>query len=254
MSITTNARIRLLLLPVFAIALAPAAFAATVVIPAAQEFVAGNEANAFPFGKTAASNEPYRYQQVYNASGFGEQAEPITIDEIRFRPDGNNQFLTGITVDSIEVRLSTTSTAADGLDNVDFDNNIGPDATLVYSGSLLWPIPSAGSPRPFELPITLTAPFVYDPSAGNLLLEVYNLSETFPLEYLLDTQNTPGDAISRVVEVVIPSSGEHEIPPVGTGSRGLITQFVYTAPEPASIGAGVAALFALATLRRSRIA
>lgn len=248
------ARIRLLLLPVLAIALAPGAFAATVVIPNAQTNVEGNEANAFPFGRTAASNEPYRYQQVYNASGFGEQAEPITIEALNFRPDHNNAVTNTITVQSIEVRLSTTQVAANGLDNVNFANNIGPDATLVYSGSLVWPIPSAGSPRPFELPLVFTTPFVYDPSAGNLLLEVYNLSEQFAFEYTLDTQNWPDDEISRIVEVVIPSSGEHEIPPVGSGSRGLVTQFVYTAPELGSIGAGITALFALATLRRSRIA
>lgn len=253
MSRTTSARIQLLLLPVLAIALAPAAFAATVVIPAAKEFVDGNEANAFPFGKTAVSNNPYRYQQVYNASGFGEQVDPITIDEIRFRPDGTNQVVTSITIQSIEVRLSTTQVAADQLDNADFDNNIGPDATLVYSGNLIWPAPEAGDPRPFNLPITLSTPFEYDPSAGNLLLEVYNLSEIFPLEYVLDTQNSV-DETSRVVEVTIPGSGEHQIPPVGTGSRGLITQFVYTAPEPGAIGAGITALFALATLRRSRSA
>jgi hypothetical protein len=251
------ARVRLLLLPVLAMALAPGAFAATVVIPNAQATVEGNEANAFPFGRTAASNEPYRYQQVYNAVGFGEQAGPILIEALNFRPDKNNSVNNPITVQSIEVRLSTTQVAADGLDNVVFDNNIGPDATLVYAGSLNWPTPSSGSPHPFELPLVFTTPFVYDPSAGNLLLEVYNLSETFAFEYVLDTHNTlPGapDEISRIVEVVIPATGEHEIPPVGSGSRGLVTQFVYTAPELGSIGAGVAALFALATLRRSRSA
>jgi hypothetical protein len=248
------ARIRLFLLPVMAIALAPGAFAETVVIPNAQATVEGNEANAFPFGRTAASNEPYRYQQVYNAVGFGEQTEPIMIEALNFRPDQNNGVNTPIVVQSIEVRLSTTQVAADGLDNAVFDNNIGPDATLVYSGSLNWPTPSSGSPHPFELPLLFTTPFVYDPSAGNLLLEVYNLSETFAFEYVLDTQNTVGDEISRVVEVVIPGTGAHEIPPVGTGSRGLVTQFVYTAPELGSIGAGLTALFALATLRRSRSA
>jgi hypothetical protein len=241
-------------LPLLAITVAPAAFAATLVIPPAQESVEGNEADVFPFGRSAASNEPYRYQQVYNASGFGEQPEAITIDELRFRPDAGNQVDTTITVQSIEVRLSTTQVAADGLDNANFDNNIGPDAVLVYSGSLLWPIPSTGTvPRPFELPITLTTPFVYDPSAGNLLLEVYNLSDSFPFEYSLDRENAV-DETSRVVEVVIPGTGDHVIPPVGTGSRGLVTQFVYNTPEPASVATGAMALLALASLRRSRSA
>ena len=242
---------RFVLLSLLAIVVAPTAFADMVVIPNAQTSVEGNEANAFPFGRTAASNEPYRYQQVFNASGFGEQAVPITIDEIRFRTDSNNTVATTITVQSIEVRFSTTQVAADGLDNVLFDNNIGPDATLVYSGGLVWPIPVLSAPpHPFEQTIPLTTSFVYDPSAGNLLLEVYNLSADFPFEYTMDTQNSV-DETSRVVEVVIPGTGEHQISPVGTGSRGLVTQFVYTVPEPSSAWAGVVAAFGLLALRRA---
>ena len=243
------ARIRLVLLPALALALAPGAFAETVVIPNAQATVEGNESDVFPFGRSAASNEPYRYQQVYNAVGFGEQSDVITIEALYFRPDQNNAVNNTITVQSIEVRLSTTQVAADGLDNADFDNNIGPDATLVYSGSLNWPIPSSGSPHPFELPLEFTTPFVYDPSAGNLLLEVYNLSEVFPFEYSLDRQNSV-DETSRVVEVVIPSTGEHVIPPVGVGSRGLVTQFVYTVPEASGSAASLVAILAIAVWKR----
>ncbi len=247
---------RFILLSLLAVVAAPAALADTVVIPNAQTSVEGNETDVFPFGRSVVSNEPFRYQQVYNASGFGEQAAPITIDELRFRPDSNNFFATTITVQSIEVRLSTTLAAADGLDNVDFDNNIGSGEALVFSGQLIWPIPTVTqAPRPFELVLpVLPRGFVYDPSAGNLLLEIFNLSDEFPFEYGFDRQNLVGDETSRVVEVVNPSTGVHSIAPVGIGSRGLVTQFVYNTPEPGTLGTGVAALFALAALGRSRIA
>ncbi len=253
---TPTLPIRFVLLSLMAIAIAPGAIAETVVIPNAQTSVEGNEANVLPFGRTVTSNEPYRYQQVYNASGFGEQSAPITIDEIRFRTDSNNTVATTITVGSLEVRLSTTQAAADGLDNVTFDNNIGPDATLVYAGGLLWPIPLLSAPpHPFEQTIVLTTPFEYDPSAGNLLLEIYNLSEVFPFEYTLDLQNTLSDEVSRAVENVVPSTGAHVIAtPQQNQSRGLVTQFVYNTPEAGTLGAGVVALCALVSLRRSRIA
>lgn len=255
-------RSHILVLPLLAITLAPAAFAATVVIPNAQESAEGNESNAFPFTRTPTSNEPYRYQQVYDASGFGAQEAPITIDEIRFRPDSNNFEVASILVQSIEVRLSTTQKSAncsspppDCLDNVIFDNNIGADAALVYSGPLTLPVPTnTVAPRPFEVAIPLTTQFVYDPSAGNLLVEIYNLSEIIESDYILDTHNLVGDEISRVVEVVVPGTSDHLIPPVGTGSRGLVTQFVYNTPESGTLGAGIAALFALVALRRSRAA
>ena len=233
--------------------MAPAAFADTLVIPAAQESVEGNEANAFPFGKTAVSNNPYRYQQVYNASGFsglGEPGDVVTISELRFRTDSTNQVPTTVNVNDIEVHLSTTAVAADGLDNEIFDNNIGPDDTIVFSGTRIFPVPTVTTaPRPFEVTIPIT-PFTYDPSEGNLLLEVYNFSEFFPLGYTLDLQNTVGDETSRVVEVIVPGTGNHVIPPVGIGSRGLVTQFVYTVPEAGALGTGMTALFALTALRR----
>lgn len=252
---TLQLRSHIFVLPLLAIVMAPAAFAATVVIPNAQETAEGNESNAFPFTRTATSNEPYRYQQVYNASGFGVQEAPITIDEIRFRPDSNNFEIAAVPVESIEVRLSTTTSAADGLDNVTFDNNIGAGATLVYSGPFTLPIPTVTTaPRPFEVVIPLSPQFVYDPSAGNLLVEIYNLSETIAFDYLLDQHNLVGDETSRVVEVVNPSTNEHLIPPIGSGSRGLVTQFVYNTPEAGALGTGVAACFALIALRRSRAA
>ena len=246
---------RLFLLSVFTMVVAQGAFAATVVIPNAQTSVEANESNAFPFGRTLTSKDPYRYQQVYNASGFGEQAAPITIDEIRFRPDSNNFFATAITVQSVQVWLSTTDAVADELDNVTFDNNIGTGASLVHSGELIWPMPTiTAEPRPFELVIRVRPRFEYDPSAGNLLLEVYNNSASFPVGYTLDLEEAV-DETSRVVETVIPGTNTHEIAAIPAGtSRGLVTQFVYNTPEPGTLGTGIAALLALAALRRPRIA
>jgi hypothetical protein len=219
----------------------------TVVIPNAQTSSEGGASNVFPFGATVFSpNNPFRSQQVYGAVGFGVE-EPITITELRFRADTNNTFITPIVVQDIEVRLSTTAKEPDALDNVDHDANLGLDSTLVYDGGLNWPAPSAGIPRPFELPIVFTTPFEYDPTAGNLLVEVYNLSESFPLEYGLDAHSAT-DETSRVLELKNKETGDPVIPAAST--IGLVTQFVYTVPEAESLASSLVALLAVGALAR----
>ena len=55
-----------------------------------------------------------------------------------------------------------------------FDENHGADITLVYAGELTMSTQGAGpagGPNPFDYVIEFDEPFVYDSSAGNLLVE-----------------------------------------------------------------------------------
>jgi len=238
---------------------AHAARAETIVVPAAKETVAGNAANAIPFGRSPSSNEPVRYQQIYDASEFGgELGDVIEISEIRFRIDEGTPEESPTTFDLIEVRFSTTSVANDELNALVFDNNIGTNDTLVFSGSFTWDACGIGTdlcvgpyPYPFDLAIPLSTPFVYDPAAGNLLLEVYNDDETPVIGYFLDQENdtlsVERDSVSRVVEVRELTTGDSLF---SGNSAGFITQFVYTVPEASGVGATLAAVFALGALRR----
>ena len=62
--------------------------------------------------------------------------------------------------------LSTTSKDWNNL-SATFASNIGPDNQTVFSGNLAqsWSFPKT-------MTITLTTPFLYDPSKGNLLMDV----------------------------------------------------------------------------------
>jgi hypothetical protein len=114
--------------------------------------------NAFPFGGSWSPN-PSRYQQVYSGAAF---TGSIDIGTIRFfRSSGGGDLASGTFVMS----LSTTSQAVNGLDLVNFDNNLGLDNQL-FSTQVL-----AGGPAPSGLAFMGDA-FHYDPTQGNLLLDI----------------------------------------------------------------------------------
>ena len=99
---------------------------------------------------------------------------------------------------NIRINLSTTSQVPDGLSNT-FAENVGADDTVVFNGAL--PLSSAvtgpdGGPKAFDIVITLQTPFWYDPTAGNLLLDVRNFEAAATTS--VDAEMTEGDPISHV--------------------------------------------------------
>ncbi len=172
-----------------------------------------NGSNCFPFGCGSLSGTK-RYQQVYAASEF---SEPLTINNIRF-------YSTLVTAGFVwpgayEFHLSTTLTAVNALVPV-FDDNVGPDdalfAVLDGGGSVFPSFTVNGTP------------FNYDPSDGNLLLDIfvtYN-GGTVIQEAQLDFNGAAGGVFSRM----------HDF---GSGfvGRGLVTGFnegPTDVPEPSS--------------------
>jgi hypothetical protein len=99
------------------------------------------------------------------------------ITQIAFRPDAFlGRAFSGILPD-IQINLSTITLGADGLSLV-FANNLGLNDTIVFargplslSSNFSGPV---GGPMDFDVVITLTTPFFYDPAAGNLLMDVRN--------------------------------------------------------------------------------
>jgi hypothetical protein len=130
------------------------------------------------------------------------------------------------------ISLSTTSAPVGGLARP-AASNIGADNTIVFSGAL----PSL-SGNQFIIPFSTS--FNYDPSQGNLLLDVTgtNLVENggFPLD-----ENLSGLYFSRLY-------GADGALGSGTDSKGLVTGFEFGAaavPGPTP-GAGLAGLACLA--------
>lgn len=214
--------LKYLILTTLLAATASAAHGDELVIPGSLENVDGNGGNIFPFGLGLS----YRYQQVYAASEFDPSA-PVLITEIRFRPD----FLTGdsfsVVLPDVQVNLSTTNRALDALSPT-FADNVGADDTIVSDGALALSSSATGAgPFEFDIVIPLATPFLYDPLAGNLLLDVRNFGGG-PHTTAFDSHNAAGDPISRATTTHI--SGDVDSPiATSNDTLGLVTKFVFGA-------------------------
>jgi hypothetical protein len=217
----------------------------SVVVPNAQTTVEGNDSNLGPFFDTSV-----RYQQVYSASQFPSATGPLMITQIAFRPDGSvtdpNLF---ISFNSVRIDLSTTSSTPGTLSTT-FANNVGADNATVFDGFVFINTPitgPAGGPKDFIVTFDLTSPFIYDPTAGNLLLDV--------------RANESGGGISAPLDAESNSPFTAHVDASGSSSTsgnvfatGLVTQFQFApVPEPSSLTLGsLGALIGLGAWRRKR--
>jgi hypothetical protein len=167
-----------------------------LVVPNEWSTAQGDFGNLFPLF----SANPIRYQQVFDAGQFARlNSGGGLINRIAFRGHGPGVPFTG-TVAQLQVNLSTTSKAPDGLSST-FADNVGADDAQVFSGPFQAAVTFTGDPTNFEVAINFTTPFFYDPTKGNLLLDVRNTqggTEVPPLDQELDGTSATGDSVSRV--------------------------------------------------------
>ena len=178
-------------------------------------------------------NQPLREQMVYGASQF--PTNPIVITQLRWRPDAIVDGPLAVTISNLQIRLSTATANPDHLSTV-FAQNTGPDNTVVFNGvasvSTAFTTLSNGTTA-FDLSLTLQTPFLYDPSKGNLLVDILNLSGSTPPrtpQYNIANGTGANDAVSRVFSVD-PNATNAETADTG----GDVLQIIYT---NAPIGGG----------------
>jgi uncharacterized protein (TIGR03382 family) len=221
-----------------------AALLSLALVPAgrAGELTIGNvnsgEFNAFPFsGSYQDTFGADRYQQVYNSFLFG--ANQVSISSITFYAAGSHF---GPNADgTYTLSLSTTAASVNGLDT-NMANNVGLNDETFFSGTLPAYPSASGGPMTF----TIASPFLYDPSAGNLLLDIQISGVTNDSNAAFVSQSGDfGTDSSRMV-----NGGASP----GT-SYGLVTTFglgTTSVPEPGSLTLAMIGLVAVAGLSRRR--
>jgi len=157
-----------------------------------------------PFGQIPDDypNSAEEYQQIYSAGDF---SGPIAIQSLTFYSllcqiaEEGPIFNNGV----FALALSTTKATVGGLSS-NLASNFGPDLTPVFFGSL----PNVSAPLsvifpdlnvcpqnfyPFTLTFDLQTTFNYDPSQGNLLLNVLEVGATEGAAFGLDGSLGPSD-------------------------------------------------------------
>ena len=75
---------------------------------------------------------------------------------------------------TLQIYASTTSRSVAGLSTT-FAENLGTNNTLVFDGTVnlsTGNLPGPGNTRQFDYVFRFTTPFLYDPAAGNLLVDL----------------------------------------------------------------------------------
>lgn len=183
-------------------------------------FPAGNSSLTAPFNPGTSSS---RLEQVYLADIFAlHPGEGYLLREIRFRVDEQTAIPFTATFPDSQVNLSVTSRGPDGLSRT-YADNIGLNETVVFGrGSLT--VSSLGGG--FDVRIPFARPFLYDPTVGNLLVDISNFHPAAAPP--MDAVYMVGDSASIVV-------GEADALTGAAISSALATEFegdIVPIPEP----------------------
>lgn len=170
-----------------------------------------------------------RWLHIHDASQFGALSGPSFLTQFAYRPD---EILgqSGPRSLTLQIYASTTSRSVDGLSTT-FAENLGTNNQLVFDGTLnltTGNLPGPGNTRQFDYVFPFTTPFLYDPAAGNLVLDLQ--LEASGSAVTFDTVSED-PAIGRVF-----SSGSSTAPD-GDIRFSHVTQFTFEPPPLVTIRA-----------------
>lgn len=205
------------------------ALLATAALPAAADVIVGapalaNTGNCFPFG----CDYEAQYQQVYNASAF---SGPITIVDLEFF---NTQYhFTSSQLPSGSYTITLATLPSSHTISSNYASNLASSSNVseVWSGNINQPW-SFGS----TLHIPLSSAYDYDPSAGNLLLDVVAANVSLPSGGVTVFDATDSADVTRIFCLSGISCTDGQI----AANYGLVTGFStkegpVSVPEPGTL-------------------
>ncbi|HLQ37901.1 MAG TPA: hypothetical protein VK348_08875 [Planctomycetota bacterium] len=150
--------------------------AQTVIVPQQAATAEGNSATSYPWNPCLNATCSIRVQYFYTRNAFLNQGitTPIAINNLRWRADGGAVSAGGITFTGVQIELSTATPGAILAPNPTFANNHGADRTLVFPSGPVTTLPTTGTVPNGFLASVAVSPFVYDPNAGDLCVDIIN--------------------------------------------------------------------------------
>ena len=191
---------------------------------------------------------PLRIQYLIPAADFADlPASHRYIAGFNFRSDRTQTQAVDWIIPDEQIWMSTTNKTS--LTNV-FDDNHGPNKALLFDGTMTYPFlgtgPAAG-PRPFADGTRLQTPFYYDPSQGNLVVELRDFDKNYPIPASIDVVTIPSASIRTLLNEGNPN-GATGVPIPNTVAP---MRFEFVVPEPsAAVLAGLACVNLLAWRRK----
>jgi hypothetical protein len=217
---------RLLVLTITLLVNCFTAQAILVVIPASRAETEGDSGWGIPFGFNL---QVTRLQQVYDSSRFSFLGtNGGYINDIGFRLNIVYPWsYSGVVSIPLTVIVSTTTNSVGNL-NAAFAQNTGSNQVTVYSGT--FPFKALALPgvvEPFAMVIPFNTPFFYNPTEGNLLVDIVSgLIDESTGPVILDMEINAGNFISSSWAMNAPNS--LNLPTNGTAQTGgLVTQFTF---------------------------
>jgi hypothetical protein len=141
----------------------------TIVAPNELAETDGNTSSTTPTG----TDNGTRVMYMYDASQFQALSRPAYLTGFALRPDqtiGPSGPRTG----TFKIYVSSTRRSMDQF-STRFSDNIGADNTLVFDGTLTFSTKNQSGPGntlQFDYVFPFSTPFLYDPTAGNLVVDL----------------------------------------------------------------------------------
>ncbi len=199
--------------------------AQVVVVPNAQATNDGNGTDTSTAGPASV-----RWLHIHDASQFGALSGPSFLTQFALRPD-TILGQSGPRSLTLRIYASTTSRSVAGLSTT-FAENLGTNNTLVFDGTVNLKtenLPGPGNTRQFDYVFPFTTPFLYDPSAGNLVLDLQIVANGSAVTF--DTVLSGDPAIRRVF------SFGSSTATTGNIQASHVTQFTFESPPLVTIRA-----------------
>ena len=195
------------------------AFAAIALFtaPNGLDSVEGDSASTLPFGDSSACANGFRFQQIID----GDVGIFGTIPDLAFRLDGGAGAVGPLIYGDTTITLSSTNRTAATM-SPDFDDNLGLDRQVIFSGDLEIQAGTAAGTNPFDIQLIDLGGFRFGDEGDNLLVDI-TVEDCPPSAAFFM------DAVSSTDQVRGLFSGDRDSSS-GSFEPGLVTELVASTP------------------------